>query len=245
MKTISYWARTHKATARMLIALFYILLNILGWLTGSLLHDSGIFLSPTALSLTVTIYLAGAVFYPARRGKAKPGSTIYYFRQKTCDFLLISATFGLIVFTGNRANGIATTTTVKAAVTNYSVLPEDSVKRHKSVAEFAAAMKDNSGKLVQWKERKKILQQQLTEIKKAPAMTSTERTFLTILFVLLAIGLELGVMALSCSLSCSGSEGAAILVGVGGTALIIFLLVVAIRSLKKNKTAATTPKVPA
>ncbi|HEV7332600.1 MAG TPA: hypothetical protein VGN63_16295 [Flavisolibacter sp.] len=245
MKTISYWARSHKAAARALLVLSYLLLNSIGWQMGVLLHDSGILFSETALTITVAIYLAGAVFYPAKRWKTVWGSNKYYIRQKTCDFLLISGTFAMIVYAGNRAESFPSSVAATAAVTSNSLAPGDSVKRHKSVAEFASAMKDSKGRLLQWKERKKILKQQVNEIKKAPAMTSAERTFLTILFVLLAIGLEMGVLALSCSLSCSGSEGAALLVGVGGTALIIFLLVVVIRSLHKKKTVATTSKAPA
>ena len=218
MKTLSYWARSHKAAARILIVLSYLLLNVLGWLTGGLFHDSGILLTETALFVTITIYLAGAVFYPAKRGKAKWSCHAFFVRQKTCDLFLISATFGLVVYAGNRTSELPTSAPLAAAVSNAFVLPEDSVKKHKSVEEFALAVKDANGKLWPWKERKKLLKQQVYELKKAPAMTNGERTFLTILFVLLAIGLELGIMALSCSLSCSGAEGLAVLVGVGGTA---------------------------
>jgi hypothetical protein len=44
----------------------------------------------------------------------------------------------------------------------------------------------------------------------------------------------MGVAALSCSLSCSGQAGASALVAIFGTALVIFLLVLAIRGINKE-----------
>jgi len=55
------------------------------------------------------------------------------------------------------------------------------------------------------------------------------------LAVIVALGLAALVGALACELSCNGSEGAALLVGIGGTALIIFLLIITIRAIKRGK----------
>ena len=44
------------------------------------------------------------------------------------------------------------------------------------------------------------------------------------LLVLLSVGLSLGVLLLSCSLACSGAEGAAILLAILGVAGIVWLL---------------------
>ena len=65
--------------------------------------------------------------------------------------------------------------------------------------------------------------------------TNGERTALIILCILIAIGLLLLVAGLSCNLSCSGSEGAATVVLIFGTGLIIFLLVKVIKRINRGK----------
>ena len=57
-------------------------------------------------------------------------------------------------------------------------------------------------------------------------------TILTILAALLLLGL---VAALSCSLSCSGAEGAAALVAILGVGLVVFLTIIALKAIFKEK----------
>ena len=105
-------------------------------------------------------------------------------------------------------------------------------------------MKDENGKMLKWKERKKMLKEQVKEIKKANNLSNGEKALLVILSVLVAAGLLYLVAALSCSLSCSGSDAAAVLVGVGGIALVIFLLIIAFRAIygrKKKKKKVAEP----
>jgi hypothetical protein len=241
MKAISYWANRHKPTARLLIVFLYVLLNYIGWQTGLLLQERQIIVTETVHFATIVFYLAGVVLYPAKSLKKKWGATNYYLRQKSCDFVLISATFLLIVYTGNHAGKFRLSNSASAAAIGFAYPPHDSVKKYKTVTAFAASMKDENGKLLPWKERKQILKQQLREIKKAPELSKTEQSLLIFLFVLLALGLEMGILALSCSLSCSGSEGAALLVGLGATTLVIFLLVLSIRAVKKKKRQMSPP----
>jgi len=242
MKQLSFWAKTHKHTARLLIIFCYVLLNLLGWQVGQLLNQSDVLLSEPLLAVLVILYLLGIALYPAKQLREKWGLNKYYYRQKTVDFLLISSTFGMIVYVVNHTGPVTFVDNVYSAVSNKTSPPEDSMRKYKSIMEFAAAMKDKNGMLLKWNVRKKILKQQLHDIKKAPELSGTGRTFLTILFLLLAVGLELGVLSLSCSLSCSGSEGAALIVGIGGTALVIFLAAISIRALQKQKQAPAAPQ---
>jgi hypothetical protein len=55
------------------------------------------------------------------------------------------------------------------------------------------------------------------------------------LSVVVAIGLIYLVAALACSLSCNGSDAAALIVGIGGAALVAFLLIIAIRAITGKK----------
>ena len=242
MKQLSFWAKTHKQAARLLLTLCYVLLNLLGWQVGKLFEQSEVSLSAPVLTVLVVLYFSGIAFYPTKQLRTKWGLHKYYLRQKTADFLLISSTFGMIVYAANHTGPVPLAGEVYSAVSRTISPPEDSIRKYKSIPEFAAALKDKNGALLKWAERKKILKQQLRDVKKAPELSGAGRTFLTILFVLLAVGVELGVLSLSCSLSCSGSEGAALIVGIGGTALVIFLAAIAIRSLYKKKPATATPE---
>lgn len=174
----------------------------------------------------------------------------FYVRQKTCDGLLAASTFCMIVCLSNQPGEIFNySASVNAAVPVNSYLPKDStvVKKHKSIAGFAASLKDESGKSLVWKEKKKLLKEQVRAIKSNKEMSRGSKVALIILSVLVAAGLLALVLALACDLSCNGSEAAAILVGVGGTALIVFLLLVAIRAItgrkKKSKIGKAKPGV--
>ena len=59
--------------------------------------------------------------------------------------------------------------------------------------------------------------------------------------VIIAAGLLLLLAGLSCEISCSGSEGAAIAVGLLGTGLIIFLLVRVIQRINRGPRVKAQP----
>ncbi|MEI9943660.1 MAG: hypothetical protein WDN26_05510, partial [Chitinophagaceae bacterium] len=126
------------------------------------------------------------------------------------------------------------------------LLPKDStLSTYKNVAAFTASMKDENGKTLKWKERKKLLKAQVKEIKKSKELSNGAKAGLIILSSIIALGLLALILGLACDLSCSGADGLAILVGVGGTALIVFLLVLTIRSItgKKRKRKQAIEKI--
>jgi hypothetical protein len=128
---------------------------------------------------------------------------------------------------------------------NTFSVPKDSTKTYKSLEEFKKMMKDENGKPLKLKERKKLLKQQIRAIKNADDMSDGGKVALIILCVLLAIVLAYGVAALSCSLSCSGAEGAAVVVAILGAAGIVFLTIFLIRGIvrksKKSKSKEIQP----
>ena len=239
MKKISLWAKHNKRPAQFIIIASFILLNGLGILTGTLLGDLNFSFSGLAIILFVTTFIAGALFYPSRSKMSNGLSpAAFYKRQKGCDLLLAASAFCMITYFANRPETFFQQyPALQAAVSFNPDLPKDSIaKNYKSVNEFNAAMKDHSGNMLKWKERKKLLKEQVKEIKKAKDLSNGEKTLLIVLSVLVAAGLIYLIAALSCSLSCSGSDAAAVLVGFGGTALVIILLLVALRAIKgKNK----------
>lgn len=237
MKQLSFWARCHPKAARLLIIGSFILLTILGYASGVWLSELGIQLPALMLLIMLSVYFTGIILYPEKHLRTTIGKSSFYFRQKACDLMLAVSTFMLLVYLTNKPETfIHSITYSSASKVPVSPVPGDSSSHsYKSIKDFSASMKDKDGNLLKWKERKKLLKEQVRSIKKADNMSNGAKAGLIILSVLVAIGLLFLVAALACDLSCSGSEGAALLVGIGGTGLIIFLLVLVIKSINKNR----------
>lgn len=228
MKKLSFWARTHIWPARIIIVTGLILLILLGILTGQLFRDLLVDLPQAVLFLFICMYLAGALLYPVKRqGACVAVKQRSYWRQKSCDLLLAGSTFLMVVFLSNKQTLFPGSISMAAPVTaTASSLPGDSSMRsYKPIKEFSASMKDGNGKMLKWKERKKMLKEQIRAIKHSKEPSPGGKTALIILSILIALGLIALLAALSCSISCSGSAGLAILVMVLGTGLVIFLLI--------------------
>jgi hypothetical protein len=245
MKKISYWARSHKIQARIILVICFSLLNVLAIFTGNLLQQSEIIFTPGFLFFCFIIYIISFLAYPFKKNKGKKISrSSYYYVQKSFDLLLIASTFCMIAYLGNRPETVSGFySPVSGFVITHSM--RDSVaKGYKPIREFYNSLKDAKGNPLKWKERRKLLKEQIRGIKKDHELSDGAKITLTILSVLVAIGLFFLVLALSCNLSCSGYDGAALIVGLGGTALIIFLLVIAVRAIsgrkRKSKAVAMT-----
>lgn len=249
MKKISIWARTHKWTARIILTLSFMLLNFIGFETGMFLSQSGTTIHSVIVWVFLCLFLIGTAVYPSKKYKGvKSGLITFYAKQKSCDFLLAASTFGMAVYLGNNPDQLfAFDFSAGSTISSTISLPKDSTgKPYKAIKDFSLSMKDANGNSLKWKERKKLLKQQIKSIKKDNNLSPGTRVMLTILSVLVALGLLFLIAALSCNLSCEGSGAAAALVGVGGGALIIFLLVIAIRAIYgKKRKKKQVPESPA
>jgi hypothetical protein len=236
MRKISFWAKQHRYAARILIVSSFFLLTLLGIAAGKMLLQNGIEVSLFVTAAFPLIYFAGLLIYPQKALKgAGLKAMAFYYRQKTADFLLAASTVGMIVCISNRPEIITKQSfNLNAAVPSVP-LADSSFKPFKTIAAFSASLKDESGKKIKGKERKKLLREQLMAIKKAEGMSKGAKIALTILSILVAVGLLGLVVALACDLSCSGAEGAAGLVLFGGSALVIFLTILAIRGINGRK----------
>lgn len=236
MKKISYWAKEHKTIARIAIVVSFIFLNILAFFTGHLLNQIGIFLLPQFLFGSFFIYFIAFVAYPTKSLKGvKLNPSTYYRLQKTCDFILAASTFCMIVCLCNRPERLFQFYPQIKAVIIASPVKDSLVKYYRSLSDFNSSLKDGQGNLLKWKVRKKLLKQQVREIKKDNNLSKGAKASLIFLSVLVALGLVFLVAALACNLSCNGFDAAAVIVGIGGTALVIFLLVAVIRAINGKK----------
>ena len=234
MKRISLWGYQHKWAARFLIVLCYIVLNTIGFILGDLLLYSGVEVSAFLVYLFTAVYLTGFVLYPLR--KNKPAYKNFYRRQKTCDALLVTASFLLIISAANlrhTANTPFQPISV-GAVVPVTQLPGKTIgiqkpnKKHSLIH----TVKKKAARLFQ-------------KVRNFYNSRSTaEKAVLIFLAVVLALVALYGVLALSCSLSCAGSDAAALVVGILGATLIVFLFARALRGIKRmnGKEKAQPPK---
>ena len=244
MKKISRWGKDHKRSARIIIVTSFVLLTGLGILAGTLLNTLDISIPEAVLFLFIAVAAAGFIFYPSRSFKEQKSRSVYYLRQKSCDLLLAGSTFLLVVCVANQPGHLFRwVQPLQATTAGGTSLPKDStVKTYKSIAAFAASMKDDNGKPLKLKERKKLLKEQVRAIQHAKEPSKGVKVLLIILSVIVAAALIIGVASLACSISCSGSEALAIVVGVLGTALVIWLLIAVIRSITGKKKKVKDPE---
>ena len=231
MKKISYWAKAHKTQARIIIIISFLILNGIAFLTGYLFRKIGINLLPEFLFVSFLLYFIAFIAYPSKNKKGTRFSpSSFYMIQKSCDFVLVASTFCIYMQISNCPASLNKLyPQAKAFVITHQ---KDSVaKNYKNINDFTLLLKDKSGNWLKWKERKKLLKEQVREIKKDKDLSRGDKTLLIILSVIVASGLFFLVLALSCNLSCAGSDAAAAIVGIGGTALIIFLLIIILRSI--------------
>ena len=236
MKRISFWAKYHKTQAQLAIVISFIFLNILGFATGYFLNQVGIVFLPEFQVGCYLFLLVALILYPMQKQKGRKFNfSTYYHLQKSCDFVLAATTFCMIVYLGNRPENLIQFYPALKAFT-VTVHPKDStVKHYKSVADFSSSMVDGQGTLLKWKERRKLLKEQVKAIKKDNSISKGGKIALIILSVLAAAGLLFLVAGLSCSLSCSGLDLLAIVVGTVGTVGVVLLLLWALKAINGKK----------
>ena len=240
MKKISTWAKNNKWLARILVIICHILLNAIGIFTGVLMSDLDINIPVAALPFLIIVVLSSFIFYPRKSEKRNHiDRSVFYTQRKRWDFILAVSTFLITLYIGNHIdNRLKNHPGIYAAISSASSLPGDStIKSYKKLADFNASLKDNNGKTLKWKERKKLMKEQLKGIRKSGDLSKGEKVALAILTVLLALGLMYVVAGLACGLACNGADAAAWLVLIGGTAVVILLSVIAIRAIYSNRKA--------
>jgi hypothetical protein len=204
MKKISHWAKDHVWPARIIIIVSTFLLIGLGLSTGLLLYDISFTIPVVLFVFSALLYITAILFYPSKK---RNSGRISYLHQKTCDLLLAGSVFLMITYLGNHPKQILDQYAgFTAASANSSSLPKDSsLKTYKSLDVFSASMKDKDGKMLKWKERKKMLKEQVRAIRHSKEPSDGAKVALIVLSVLVALGLLYLVAALSCSISCGGS----------------------------------------
>lgn len=223
MKSISLWGQRHKWSARVLIVLFYLVLNVLALFIGDGLLGYGIELNALWVYLFTAAYLGAFVLYPFRRERKRYRN--FYRWQKTCDAVLVTSSFLILISAANLRHSANTPFqfTAARAVTPAPVYPPKSVTAEKKVKK-QSFIKSIKSKLTH------TLQKFRSYFK---SRSLAGQIFLVALAVVLASFALYGVLGLACSLSCAGSDAAAAVVAILGTAAVVFLFVRALRGIRR------------
>lgn len=234
MRKLSFWAKHHIVYARIIIVISHCLLIGIGYFLGKLALERNVALSPLLIYLLIGVFFLAAATYPSKH-------TNTYRRRKLYDLIVASCGFGLVILGAYQLN---------APVSNYQSANATSVVKP-SPYKYAEAQKlleqFKTGEKTKFSSKekriiKKEFNYQLLQYAKAKVTRNKidgEQTVLIILACIAAVGLLYLLAALACTLSCNGSDAAAVIVGILGTAAIIWGLVAAIRAITRKKAKTT------
>lgn len=246
MRKLSVWAKRNKWKARITIIVSHLVLILLAWYTGNRLSAMGNEPPAFLVYIFAIIYFVAVFAYPSAKNKTRVNAASLYIKQKLCDFTLAATTFCMImVFAGN--SGVLQPLFQSSLASSVSVTTN---KENKTAAEILASLKYRD-KSTLTRQEKRILKQEFktqlkiyTVAKLSGDKRASGEAGLIILAIVAALGLLYLVAALSCSLSCNGSEGAATVVAVLGVAAVIVGLVFVIRSINRKSNRKIETQTP-
>lgn len=228
MQKISFWAKGHAAAARVYIVLIKLTLAVLSYYAGISLYNMHVLLPVTALfTAAIILLIAAVILYPVN-GKTVLPKKLYYIRQKTCDFILpLSA---VIVF----ATWVNNAGTVNLTAPAYA----SNIIKHPTAQEIL-----RSGKIKEdlTRQEKRILKKEFFKQATIYAASSISgdkekagEAWKIMLAIIGMVGLLFLLASLVCSLSCNGSDTAAVIVGVLGLVGIIWGFTALVKRIKRG-----------
>jgi hypothetical protein len=242
MRKISRWAKHHRLPAIISLVVIKLLLAFIAAYVGVSLLGMNIRIPFPVFFIALLVLITTAIAYPSKH-VARLTKKQFYIRQKTCDFMIATCSFVMIGTWVNTNLPVAiSTATVSAATTTINPTAE----------EILASLKYRD-KSTLTRQEKRILKTEFKQQVKIYTVTKLKghkddagKAGLIILTIVAALGLLYLVAALACSLSCNGSDAAALVVGILGTALIIWGVIAVIRRISRGPKKKDDPfAVPA
>lgn len=234
MRALSFWAKHHPISARILIVVSRCLLLWIASFLGTEILRANMTISPLWICFFMMLFLVTCLVYPSNV------SAVNYARRKRCDLVVCVSGFvmALCLLVQLQTPFYSTARASLPADTASYKYPE----AQKLLAQF------NSGEKTDFsRKEKRIVRRefnyQLLRYAKAKLTGNKEESGnagLIILACIAAVGLFFLVLSLACTLSCNGSDAAAIVVALLGTAGIIWGLVAVIRNIKRKKNQPAT-----
>ena len=250
MKQLSRWAKRHPIAARIIIIGSHFLLVADALWLGFLSYVEGIVLPHWLLLVFCNLFFLAYFLYPLK--KSQKGLFKHsYERQKTMDFVVVAAYLCAIVVWINLIGfGSSIENNYKAGspmlialkLKSTTTQEETSIQSENLFTRLINTAQESKAKL-------KVELRVLKDNYKNRLYPNSDYGLLKFFLVLLTVGAFLGLIYLvaifSCSLSCSGNEGAAIALALFGTTAAIWLLVIAIKAIVRiRKKAKEDPQKP-
>jgi uncharacterized membrane protein HdeD (DUF308 family) len=239
MLKLSYWAKDHRYAARILVVIIHCLLIWMGWNAAEIFYGSQIHVSPVWLPLFAFIFLGIAFIYPARKEKRYISSfkkrKLLDFLSGLCGFILVF----LLMAQLNQGTGFG-----NAAMGIEPVKP--SAYKNPAAEKLITAYKLGEKTSFTRREKRVLKNEfkyQLGQYAKSTLRgnkTNTDETGVIILTIIAAVGLLYVLAAISCSLSCNGSDGAAVVVLLVGIAAIVWGIIAVIKGIHRREKSRET-----
>lgn len=222
---ISYWAKENLWKARMLIIMGLIALTNCAIFWGELLHEEGFYLSDSILYVSAIVFIGFAITYPISNSHQKKN---VFLQRKLSDFTLMLTTALMVMVQSNHlASNKPYTSSLQMEGTAYAWVPK---KIENSKTEQLPSLNKE--------EKRNFKKAIISELKANKSYSNGEKVVLTLLSVLGAAALLILLAMAVCNLSCSGAEGAAVLVAVAGVGAVVFLFVLIMKRIHgQNKTS--------
>lgn len=231
MRKISIWATHHRFPAITFVVILKLLLAFIAFYVGSSLLDLNIQISFIFFIVALGILIGAAFLYPSDKLRSS-GKKHMYARQKTCDFIIGACSFVMIGTLVNNSIVLPSTSVAYASNTTTTITP---------TAEEILASLQYRDKSTLTKKEKRILKEEFKRQLKLYVVAKVKKdkdsgakTAKIILAIVVALGLLYLLAALCCSLSCNGSDTAAVIVGLLGLFLIVWGLIAVIHRITKG-----------
>lgn len=228
MRKISFWAKHHRLQAIASLVIIKLLLAVIAFYIGSTLLDLQIQIPFIVFVAATMVLLSAAFLYPSRhKGFSKKH---FYIRQKSSDFIIAACSFVMI---GTLVNNNLPAPGTMALASNVSAITP--------TAEEILASLQYRDKSTLTKKEKRILKQEFKKQLGVYAVAKVKgdksgagKAGLIILTIIAALGLLYLVAALACSLSCNGSDFAALVVVLLGFGAVVWGTIVLIKRISRG-----------
>ena len=233
MKKISIWANVNRNRARALIVVIKLTLAAMAYYTGISLYKMQVVLPARNIDVILgTLVLAAIVFYPSKKHRA-PEKKFRYLKQKSCDFVLAACSFVMIVTMVNTPDAIIPSS---PGAYGSSII----IKKGERATEILRTLDTREKGYLSHKEKRILRKEFVRQLKVYAVAAATgnkqkaDDALKIILVIIGALGLLYLLSALVCGLSCSGSDGAALIVGLLGLAAVIWGVVFLIKRITRG-----------
>jgi hypothetical protein len=214
MKSLAYWSRDHKNTARLLIAVCHVMIAGLALYIGTSLKALQLNIPASVFWIAISVFIAVTFLF------SKSYKTFSFYARKKLDAVILLSGFVIMVAFSNQKS-------VEHFV-SYNSLHGSFVSKEVEPSKVGSA-----------KPSLKDLKKQLKELRKIARNNNASGGGIA-LAILTAVLLGYLLLIAVCSLSCSGQDALAVIVLIGGIAGIFFLCKLIIQTTKRKTVAGST-----